>query len=73
MKHLPQGLSKLLLMVGAVVFLFGDKALEEFWHFKFATGELMGIGCGVALMFAGAAIQLAFPKAQRKGGDTGTV
>ena len=39
---------------------------------KFAAGELIGIGCGIALMFAGAAIQSAFPKSHRKDGDTGT-
>jgi hypothetical protein len=60
-----QAVSKLLLAIGALIFFFGDRALRELWKVNFALGELIGIGLGVAVMFAGGAMQLALPESKR--------
>jgi hypothetical protein len=51
--------------VGGLIFFFGGRALHDFWKINFALGELAGIGCGVAIMFAGAAMQMALPESKR--------
>lgn len=60
-----QALSQLLLWTGALIFFLGGKALHEFWKVGFALGELAGIGCGLVLMFAAAAMQQALPECKR--------
>ena len=70
MKAAARALSKLLLLLGGAIFFFGDRALEEFWKVSFVTSLLAAIGGGVTLMFAGAAIQSALTKGERKGTDT---
>ncbi len=66
MKIIARALSKLLLLIGALIFFFGDRALQQIWKVSFVTSLLAAIGGGVAIMFAGAAIQLALTKAERK-------
>ena len=70
MKAVAQATSKLLLLIGGLVFFFGDRALEDFWKVSFVTGLLAAIGGGVALMVAGGAIQSALTKAEPKDTDT---
>jgi hypothetical protein len=70
MKLVAQALSKLLLVTGALIFFFGDRALREFYKVPFLTSLLAGIGSGVAVMFAGAAIKLAISKPENK--ESGT-
>ena len=48
--------SRVLLLVGAVIFLVGGKFLYEIKHVNFATAETAGILGGVLLMLLGAAI-----------------
>ena len=66
MKVVAQALSKLLFVIGALIFFFGDRALHEFYKVNFLTSLSAAIGCGVALMAVGAAIQSALSKAERK-------
>ncbi len=54
--RIVQLLSKLLMVFGACVFLFGDKFLEDFAHFRFVTGEVVGILSGLLLCAIGFAI-----------------
>lgn len=70
MKLVAQALSKLLLIVGAVILAFGDKALKAFWKFHFVATGLLTMVCGIVLISAGAAIQSAIKKPQRNVGDT---
>jgi len=70
MKTEAQALSKLLLLIGGVIFFFGDRALEEFWKLSFVPGLLVAIGGGIAFISAGGVIQSALTKAGRKDRDT---
>jgi hypothetical protein len=54
-----------LLGAGGLVFFFGDRALHEFWKVNFGLAELTGIGCGLALILGGAAMQMALPESER--------
>ena len=69
MKAVVQALSKLLLLIGGVIFFFGDRALEEFWKVRFVPSLLVAIFGGVAFMVAGGSIQSALTKAERKDRD----
>jgi len=51
-----QLLSKLLMVLGGLVFLVGDKFLEAFLHFGFVLGEVAGILSGLLLCTLGFAI-----------------
>lgn len=51
-----RGCSRLLLWVGAAVFLFGGKFLYEIRHVSFLASEVVGIIGGVLLMLLGAGI-----------------
>jgi hypothetical protein len=53
-----EGCSSLLLMVGAAVFLLGDKFLHEIKHVGFWASEGAGIVAGILLMLSGAGIAL---------------
>jgi hypothetical protein len=48
-----QGLSWLLIAIGAVSFFVGDKALHEFTHMNFLMAEVTGIGVSIVCMMAG--------------------
>jgi hypothetical protein len=54
--RIVQFLSKLLMVLGACVFVLGDKFLDEFAHFHFVTGEVVGILSGLLLCAVGFAI-----------------
>jgi hypothetical protein len=41
--------SKLLMVLGGLVFLIGDRFLEGFAHFSFVTSEAIGIVSGLLL------------------------
>lgn len=56
LRRFLSGGSKLLLYIGAAVFLVGGKFLYEIRHVSFFTAEVVGILCGVLLMILGAAI-----------------
>jgi hypothetical protein len=56
LKRLLGGISKVVLFIGAAVFLIGDKFLYEIRHVDFFTAEAVGISCGVLLMILGAAM-----------------
>lgn len=60
MNLFAQVLSKLLMLAGGLAFFFGDRALREIWHWRFAPAELAGIGGGLLLMILGAALQHQF-------------
>lgn len=51
-----QFLSKVLMVIGALVFLFGDRFLREILHFGFLLGEVVGIVSGLLLFALGFAI-----------------
>ena len=48
-----QFLSKALMTIGGLVFLFGDRFLREILHFDFLLGEVVGILSGVLLCSLG--------------------
>jgi hypothetical protein len=62
---LIQATSKVLLTIGGLIFLVGDKALHDFWQVNYGVAILAGIGVGLAVMVAGAALQLALPESKR--------
>ena len=51
-----QLLSKGLMVIGGLVFLFGDRFLREIMHFSFLMGEVTGILSGLLLCAIGFAI-----------------
>jgi hypothetical protein len=51
-----QFLSKVLMVIGLLVFLFGDRLLREIMHFDFLLGEAIGILSGLLLCVLGFAI-----------------
>ena len=61
-----RGCSRLLLWVGAAVFLVGGKFLYEIKHVNFANAEAEGIIGGVLLMLLGAGIGMADTSRPRK-------
>lgn len=54
-----RGCSRLLLRVGAMVFLFGDAFLYEIKHVNFFVSAVIGILGGVLVMLLGAGIAVA--------------
>src|ERR1700722_6856963 len=58
-------LSKLLMAIGACVFLVGDKFLEAFARFNFLSAEIIGILSGILLCAAGYAIAPLNPAKQK--------
>jgi hypothetical protein len=61
-----RGCSRLLLWVGAAVFLVGGKFLYEIKHVNFGNAEAEGIIGGVLLMLLGAGIGMADTSRPRK-------
>ena len=59
LKKIIQGCSRLLLWVGAAVFLIGGKFLSEIKHVNFLASEVSGLLVGVLLMLLGAGISIA--------------
>jgi hypothetical protein len=59
MAFVARVLSKVLLFTGVIIFIFGDRALREFWKVDFVLAEVCGIGGGLVLMLVGAAIESA--------------
>jgi hypothetical protein len=53
-----RGCSRLLLLVGAAVFLIGGKFLYEIQHVSFLVSETIGILAAVVLMLLGAGIAI---------------
>ena len=51
-----QFLSKVLMVIGGLVFLFGDRFLRNVMHFSFLMGEVIGILSGVLLCAVGFAV-----------------
>jgi hypothetical protein len=50
-------IARILQIVGGITFFFGDRALREFWHWRFVDAELCGIGGGILLIVLGSVIQ----------------
>lgn len=69
MKAVAQVTSKALLMIGGLIFFFGDRALRDFWKVNFAN-SLLAIPCGIGVLCVGAAIQTSLSKSERKEGGT---
>jgi hypothetical protein len=61
-----QGCSRLLLWVGAAMFLVGGKFLHEIEHVNLISAEAEGILGGVVLMLLGAGIGMAAKSPLRK-------
>ena len=59
LQRMIRGCSRLLLWVGAVVFLFGDAFLYEIKHVNFFVSAAIGILGGILVMFLGAGIAYA--------------
>jgi hypothetical protein len=59
LQRIIQGCSRLLLVVGAAVFLVGGKFFYEIKHVNFIASETGGIIGGVLLMLLGAGIAIA--------------
>ena len=65
MSHAPQTatmramqvLSKMFLVLGALIFLIGDKFLRAFFKVDFITAEFVGIGLGLAICLIGAGMK----------------
>jgi len=51
-----QFLSKVMMLIGGLVFLFGDRFLRTLFHFGFLTGEVIGILSGLLLCALGFAL-----------------
>lgn len=51
-----QFLSKVLMLIGGLVFLFGDRFLRNVMHFGFLTGEVIGILSGLLLCALGKSV-----------------
>lgn len=58
-QRLIRVLSRLLLWVGAAVFVAGDAYLFEIRHVNFFASVALGIGGGILVMLLGAAIAVA--------------
>jgi hypothetical protein len=58
LQRIIRGCSRLLLLVGAMVFFVGDKFLYEIKHVNFLVSEAVGIFGGVLLMLMGAGIAM---------------
>lgn len=54
LKPFLQGLSKFLLVVGGVCFLFGDRVFIEFGKMDFIFAEFLGIGIACLCLIAAA-------------------
>jgi hypothetical protein len=52
-----QGLSWLLIAIGAVGFFVGDRALHEFARMNFVTAEMTGVGGSVICVVAGVGLK----------------
>ena len=59
MNKIIRGCSRLLLLVGAAVFLVGGKFLYEIKHVSFVNAETQGLLVGVLLMLLGAGVGMA--------------
>ena len=59
LQKMIRGCSRLLLWVGALVFLFGDAFLSEIKHVNFFVSVATGILGGVLVMLLGAGIGVA--------------
>lgn len=59
LQRMIRGCSRLLLWVGAVVFLFGDAFLYELKHVNFFVSAAIGIPGGILVMLLGAGIAVA--------------
>jgi hypothetical protein len=59
LKRSIQRCSRILIFVGATIFLVGDKFLREIKNVTFAVSESVGILGGLSLMFLGAGIAIA--------------
>lgn len=59
LQRVIRGCSRLLLWVGALVFLFGDAFLYEIKHVNFFVSVAVGIFGGVSVMMLGAGIGVA--------------
>ncbi len=59
LERMIRGCSRLLLWMGAVVFLFGDAFLYEIKHVSFFVSAAIGILGGVLVMLMGAGIAVA--------------
>jgi hypothetical protein len=53
LKHFLQALSKLLFLVGGCLFLFGGRAIHEFWNVERVLAEVLGLALAAALFFSG--------------------
>jgi len=56
---LARGLSTVLIVAGGIIFLIGDRAFREIWHFDLVPAELLGIGGGILLMILGGLLKSA--------------
>jgi hypothetical protein len=59
LQRIIRGCSRILLVVGAAVFLVGGKFFYEIKHVNFLVSETVGILGGVLLMLLGAGIAIA--------------
>src|SRR5947209_8020901 len=66
---LIRAVSKVLLMVGGLWFLFGDHLLRAACNVNWAWAELLGIGGGVLVMAAGGLLQRAARDAKPNSAD----
>jgi len=66
LQRIIEGCSSLLLLVGATVFLVGDKFLHEVKHAGFLASEGVGIAGGIVLMLLGGGLALAVKSPKRE-------
>ena len=53
-----QGLSWLLIAIGALAFWCGDRALRDFAHMNWVLAEVLGIGIAVVCLVLGFALKV---------------
>jgi hypothetical protein len=58
-KLIVRGIALTLLTVGAIIFIFGDKALRMFYSVNLTSAEFESMGIGAALMILGALLKMA--------------
>lgn len=68
---MTKGLAKVLLVVGGMLFFFGDSALRRIWGVATVPAEVIGIGGGFFLMTLGAILQFAVKLETEREKDAG--
>jgi hypothetical protein len=53
-----KAISSVVLFIGVIIFLFGDRFLREIYHWRFVSAEVTGIGSGLLIASLGGALKM---------------